>query len=423
MRVFKNLFLNENNRNLFRNFFYLSALNVANFILPFLTFPYLVRVIGIDNFGLLAFATSIATYFIIITDYGFNLTATRHISINRGDSLMINKIVSSVFIIKAMLFAVSLVVFVFLIMLIPKLYQNWQIFLFTFGTVAGQFLFPVWFFQGIEKMKVISILNVLSKVIFTVAIFVFVRDAQDFYLVPIFSSLGYLLSGIISIYILINNYKVKLEIQKIMVLKYYLKDGWHIFISNISVTLYTTVTVSFLGFITNNTIVGYYTIAEKIISAFRGIMSPLSQAFFPFLSKKSLKFRDEVLLINRKLLIYGTAPFISISLGIFFFADKIILLLFNISNQETINTLKILSPVPFLIFLATIYALFTMIVFGKNREYSRIIISGGFLNLFIMVVLVPLYHHIGAAICVVTVELFVTFKYIKYTRTNQLIIL
>ena len=160
MRVFKNLFLNENNRNLFRNFFYLSALNVANFILPFLTFPYLVRVIGIDNFGLLAFATSIATYFIIITDYGFNLTATRHISINRGDSLMINKIVSSVFIIKAMLFAVSLVVFVFLIMLIPKLYQNWQIFLFTFGTVAGQFLFPVWFFQGIEKMKVISILNV-----------------------------------------------------------------------------------------------------------------------------------------------------------------------------------------------------------------------------------------------------------------------
>ncbi|MBU4538419.1 flippase [Kaistella sp. DKR-2] len=414
----KKVIRNRDFRNVSSNFFYLLILNVTNFLLPVITFPYLVSRLGVEKFGLLAFVTSIISYLLIFTDYGFNLSATRQISVYRNDKKKINEIVSAVYIIKLLLVAVSVIVLLILVLSVSKFREYSLIYFFTFGTVIGQSLFPIWFFQGIEKMRFISILNIVSKLLFTACVFIFVKNEHDFFLVPVFNSFGYITIGIISVAVLFKSYHIRLQKTSWETIIFYLKDGWHLFISNISVTLYTTAVITILGFYTSNTIVGYYSIADKIIQIIRGMLTPLSQALFPFLVKEAQTDKNRVLRINRKLLTYGSLLFAPLCVAIYMLAPQIIFLIFKKENIEPIMVLRIFAVIPFLIFLANIFALFTMIVFNKNRQYSRIIISAGLLNIILSFVFIPKFHHIGAAFCVLFIELYVTARYIYYTHKN-----
>jgi PST family polysaccharide transporter len=407
-------------KGLMSNFSFLFLINIANYIFPLLTIPYLVRVLGIEKFGLLSFATSIIAYFVILSDYGFNLSATKEISIFRNDKDKINEIFSSVIILKVIIMLIGFIILLPIIFLTPKFNAYWYIFIFSYGNVLGQLLFPVWFFQGLEKMKIISILNFISKCIFTVAIFVFIKKESDFFLVPIFSSMGFIAIGVVSLLIVFFKYKVSFIPQNINNLYRYLKDGWSLFISNISVTLYTTTTITFLGFYTNNSIVGYYSVADKIISVIRSVISPISQVLFPYLCNLSQKTPQKVLDINKKLAIYGGVVMLVGSIAIYFFASNIMFLIFHKKDLQSIEVLKILAIIPFLTFLHTVFALFTMIVFGKNKEYRQIIVSAAILNLVLCSITIPLFGFIGAAIASVIVETYLLFRYVFYTENHNL---
>ena len=267
IKKIKNIANTEDKKRLMSNFFSLSVLQGANYILPLITLPFLVRVLGVEYFGLLAFATTTVMYFQILTDYGFNLTATREISIHRDNKEKVIEIFSSVMTIKIILMFVSFFLLSILVFSFEKFSQDALVYFLTFGTVVGQVLFPVWFFQGMERMKYITYLNILSKVIFTIAIFVFVKEQSDFYLVPLLTSIGFLVAGIWSLYLVRKEFGVSFEFQTYFTIKKYFIDGWDVFVSRIFVSLYTTINIFLLGLFTNNTVVGYYAIAEKIVNA------------------------------------------------------------------------------------------------------------------------------------------------------------
>ena len=196
---------------LVENFAYLSLLQVAGYVFPLITMPYLARVIGVEGFGRIAFASAIMVWIQTVADWGFNYTATRDVAKNREDKDKVSDIFSRVFWARCLLMLFSFVLLALLVMLIPKFRENAAVIFVTFLMIPGHIMFPDWFFQAMERMKYITILNLLSKLLFTTLVFVFVKDKEDYILQPLFVSLGFVFAGMVAMYYILVKWKVKLK--------------------------------------------------------------------------------------------------------------------------------------------------------------------------------------------------------------------
>jgi len=421
LNKFRQKFQSEDKKRLLSNFFSLSVLQGVNYILPLITFPYLVRVLGPGKFGLIAFAQSFIQYFNILTDYGFNLSATREISIYRSNKEKVSEIFSSVIMIKLGLMIISLLILSVLVFTIPKFKNDWLIYFLTFGMVLGNALFPVWFFQGMEKMKYITILNITARLIFTISIFVFIRKMADYLYVPLINSMGFLVAGGLSLKIVSKEFGIKFTLPSVKAIKHQLKEGWNIFISTVSISLYTTSNTFILGLFTNNIIVGYYAAAEKIVIAIRGLLTPVSQTVYPYISKLASESKERALNFIRKLIkIVGGGSFV-ISFSLFIFANFIVNIILGPQYQQSIIVLRILAFLPFITGLATVYATLFLLGFGYVKEWSKIIISCSLLNVVFILIFVGVFSlaHIGVSISVVLTEICVlVLSYLFYRSRN-----
>ena len=403
-----NLIETEEKKRLASNIFSLGALQGVNYILPLLTVPYLVRVLGPEYFGLLAFATATIAYFILITDYGFNLSATRQISIHRDDKTKVNEIFSSVMMIKTALMLVSIVLMSLLVFSFEMFSQHWQVYFISFGVVIGQVLFPVWLFQGMERMKYITYLNIGAKTFFTICVFIFVQEQADYLMVPLLTALGFIITGVWSLYLVKKEFAVSFSWQPMQTVKFQLAEGWHVFFSNMAISLYTISTTFILGLFTNNTVVGYFAAADKIVQATKGLYVPVSQAIYPLIGKKIHEDKQVGLaFIKKSTWIVGIGMFV-ISWTLFLLAEPIVHLLLGSQYQQSVLLLQIMAFLPFIIALSNIYGIQTMLNLGYKHAFSRILVMAAIIGLGLSFLLVPIYEDLGAAITLLIVEVFVT---------------
>lgn len=287
----------EDKKRLLENFLSLSGLQVFTYILPLITLPYLVRVLGVEKYGLVMFAQSFINFFNILVDYGFNLSATREIAVNRDDKKIITEIYSSVMTIKILLLLLSFFVLVVIVFSVKKFQPDSVLFLLTFSLVVGQAIYPAWYFQGMEKMKYITIINILSRIVFTIAIFVFVRTETNYIFVPVLNGLGSCIGSAYAFYIIHKKMDQKFQFQKISILIKHFKDSTQFFLSRVAVSLYSSANTFVLGLLTNNTLVGYYSIAEKLYTAIQSLYNPINQTLYPYVAKeKNIKLYKKIFL-------------------------------------------------------------------------------------------------------------------------------
>ena len=280
----KNIANTEDKKRLLSNFFSLSVLQGANYILPLITLPYLVRVLGVEGFGIIALATSVIMYLGILVDYGFNTTATREISINKHDLQKVSDLYSVVMIIKFVLLIVSFLILTLMLFTFDFFAEYKLIYFLTFGILIGQYLFPVFLFQGMEQMKYITYINLTSKLIFTISLFIFIKNQDDLYLVPLLTSLGFIVAGLFSIYFVKIKFNIFFNLPKLTLIKIKLKEGWNIFLAALSGNIYGQGNIIILGLLTTPLIVGYYSIAQKLTVSIVSIFQVFSQAIMPYFS-------------------------------------------------------------------------------------------------------------------------------------------
>jgi len=404
LKNIKHKFKDKDNKVLLSNFFSLSILQVANFVLPLLTIPYLIHVLGIELYGLLAFSTALIMYFLILSDYGFNLTATREISVYRDNREKVIEIFSSVMSIKIVLMLLGFAVLSLIVFSFDKFRDDALIYYLTFGMVLGQIMFPTWFFQGMEKMRYISILNIVAKLLFVILIFMFVKDKEDVYLVPLFNSLGFIVAGAISLFYIRKEFGIYFVFQNKETIEVYLKDGWHIFLSRIALVLYTTSNMFILGLFTNNTVVGYYAIAEKVIGAIASLGRIVNQVLFPHLSKLWNINRE---LYYKKFKNLFSSIFIAMSLIailLYFLAPYIIYLLAGEYVVDSINLLQLMVVV---IVLYPLGGLFSQSFVTQKENYlvTQVTVITMIVNLLLVFPLIYYFNAYGLVITIILVQL------------------
>ena len=403
-------------KRLVENFLSLSALKIIRRLLPLVTFPYLVRVLGPEKFGLIAFASAFIQYFIILTDYGFQLSATRAISINRGKGEKISEIFSSVMMVKFLLWTLSLSILVSLLILIPKFRNNWLLYIFSFGTVLGDLLFPTWFFRGMERMKYITFLDIGTKVASTTCIFIFIRNTQDYLYLPLIGSLRYSMAGILSLGIIFKKFGIRFKPPSIENIISQFKEGWPIFISTIAMGIYSETNAFILGLFAPSTVVGYFSAAKKIISGVLELLTPLSQTVYPHISKLASESKIEALNFIRRLLFLVGGGMFLISFFIFLFAPLIVKLALGTQYQASITVLRILAFLPFIIGLSNVFGIQTMLTFNLKRPFTQTVILAAILNVLLSLLFTPSYQHLGIATAMLITEIFVTLSMFLYLR-------
>ncbi len=287
--------LSADKKRLADNVFSLSLLQAANYLLPLIAIPYLVRMLGAERFGAVMFAQALIQYFILFSDFGFNLSAPREIAIQRDDHQAVNTIFNGVLWNKLLLGSAGFAVLLGLVLAVPRFRQDVWLYILTFGMVYGNALFPQWFFQGMERMRFITLLNILAKSVFTFSLFLFVHRPADYLRVPILNSAGYLIAGGVGIYLAVTRFGMTLQFPGIATLRHLLKDSAQFFLSRLSVSLYTTSNAFVLGLFTNNTIVGYYTAAEKLYIALQSAYQPLVNALYPYVARyRNVRFFKKI---------------------------------------------------------------------------------------------------------------------------------
>src|SRR5665213_357953 len=135
------------------NILWLYGLQGLNYLIPAALLPYLVRVLGIEQYGLIAFAQAIAQYFILATDYGFNYSASRTIAQNHGDNEIVSRVFWTTITIKLLLLALGAALLGAVVIVFPRLHENSGIYFAAYVAVIGNAIFPLWLFQGIERMR------------------------------------------------------------------------------------------------------------------------------------------------------------------------------------------------------------------------------------------------------------------------------
>lgn len=354
----------KQNSVLLTNFSYLSFLQVFTLLIPLITYPYLIRVLGKDLYGLVVFTQVIAGYFNIFITFGFNLTGAKEVSIHRDNKEKLSEIVSSISVIKLIFLCLS-----FVLLLGCLFYASVAskfLYILAFWICILDVVFPIWFFQGIEKMKFITFISFSTRIVFILLIFVLIKNEKDVLWFPISNLIGAILSGIISFYF-IRKEGVKFILPSFSMMKEYVRKSYHFFMSNVLIQIYANSNKAIIGLFLGMGSVAYYDLAEKIVSLIRMPQGILSQTVFPRISaNKNVAFIKKIFNLSICLNVF-------LYIILFFTAEYIVLLLAGKEMLSAVPIVRIMGLLAPIIAISNVMGILTLVPFGFNKLFTQMI--------------------------------------------------
>lgn len=364
------------------NFNYLSILQLFQLLFPLIIYPYLIRVLGKDLYGVVAYANAITAYFIVFINFGFEISEIREISIHRKNKRKVSEIVSSVLSIKSIFALLSILIIVLSVFFIPKLSKHRLLFFATFGMLIDAAINPRFFFQGIEKMKFITILSLGSRLMFLSLIFIFVKTPEHYFLVPLLTSIGAIISSIFGLIIVFKEFDIRYLKPKLSKIREYVNNSLPFFGSRISILLINKTNILLIGTFVGYTEVAYYDLADKLVSVMKMPLNIFNQVLYPNVSKtKNTK-------LVKKIMFFLFLVYIIGYLSMFYLGVPLIEIF---AGSEMIPAVFVLYILGFSV-ITELFSVFMgapmLLAIGYKKEYNRSIIWG---SIFYLIVLLLIY--------------------------------
>jgi PST family polysaccharide transporter len=368
----------QQHKTLIQNFSYLSLLQVFNVLIPFITYPYLIRVLGKETYGLVIYAQVIVTYLQILVDFGFDTSATKDVSVNRDNKQKLSEIFSSIFILKGSFFLISLIILGIVLQFIPESTNHQTLFWLSMWYCLYNVLFPIWFFQGIEKMKYITILNLISRSIFLVLIFILIKGPDDYLLYPLINGIGAVFAGSLAIYIVLKKEGITFIIPSIKTLYNYLHSSLDFFISTVSVKIFVSSNKFIIGTFLGLSELAFYDLADKVVSLFRTVpLDIVRNTIYPRVAKTK-----NALIIKKTTIIMGIYALIAVAF-LNIFATPIVKLLGGVEMLPSVNIIRLYSIIIITNQLSNYYITVGLWSFGYVKVFRNMMIISSALYLLI----------------------------------------
>jgi PST family polysaccharide transporter len=379
---------------------------VATYAFPLATIPYLARVLGPVHWGLVAFAQALGLYLSRVVEFGFSLSATRRIARCRDDMEQMEQIVAGVLGAKLFLAVVCLTAMLIVQQLITS-FQYYRIILWA-GALSGigQGFSMLWFYQGMERMKVPAAMDMLGKAVAAVGIFLFVHSQRDAWKVVGLQCLCYW--GVTAVLLAATYRRIRFVWPNIQTIRSALRDSAAMFLFRSSVSLYTTANALILGAVSTPLAVGFYSGAERLVKALVNLLNPLTQSLYPRLSRLLATDRETAVSLARVSLVVTTSAAVGLCLLTFIAAPLITRVVLGPAYGPAIPVMRVLSLLLPAIAVSTVLGIQWMLPLGMEAVYNKIIILAGLLNLTLALCWASRWQQMGMACAVVVSEYLVT---------------
>lgn len=413
---FKTLLLNKQ----FQNLSIYGFGQVFNLITPLLVIPYIVFICGEEGYGKIGVGMALAFFIMVFVDYGSEITGVKQVAVNREDRGKLENIFVTTYSSKALLLLLLLLISSLAFYYIPYFSKDKNLFFLSLAMVVGQFLNPTWFLQGVENFKWITILNILSKIIYLAGIFIFIRKPSDYIYCNLIWGIGMIVANLIAFSYLLFKYSFSFATtQKATILKF-LKENFSIFYSQIFVSLQMYSPIVLISFFGGNTLAGQYKIIDQIIVIFKTYILLFFNFVYPRVCYLLEKSKTQALSYWKT---FNGLNFIFIGLMmafIFLFSDKVV---GYFNPKEIVEISDLLKLAIFIPVLQAISIPLKQLVLGSNKQnqYVRVTMLITLASLFLIVIVTPIYKVLGVLVALILTEI-ITSLIFYFTIKKELFI-
>lgn len=394
------------NSPFFKNLTNLSIVEFINIAVPFIILPYLLRVIGKEYYGLVIFAQAVISYFLILQNFGINTYAVKEVSLIKNNKRKLNSLVSNVFVFKIALFFFSFLLLFLLVSVFPYFKEIKLLLFLTMWICFFDVIFPKWYFQGLERMKYITYVFVVSKLGSLFLIIFFVKEPNDYILIPIIYGVSSIIAGLGSLVILFKIDRVNFLFPKISDLKILMQRSNTFFISEAAVAVFANSNKVIIGSVLGMNELAYYDLADKIVSVFKHVpLNIVRNSIYP-----RVVITKNMNIVKNTTLIMGAYSIIVI-VFIMIFASSIVNIIGGIEMSNSSNILKLFSISIFTTHISNYYITIGLWSFGYEKVFKNLMIYSTlvFLALFVLIWQLKMINIYSMTILPIIVDVYLIF--------------
>ena len=353
-----------NNKKVVENYFFMTLLLVLNSFFGLLIYPYIIRTLGAEAYGTYIFASTVVNYFICFIGFGFDMYGVRLIAENPFSIDTKSKVLSIIFTTKLYLEAISVIFALVAVFIFPILRAYFWVYIVCFATTLLNIFFPIWYFQGMQKMRVVSYIQLLFKLLSLPFIFIWVKAPGDLLLFTIIMTGSSLLGAFYAFVHLLVFEKLKITLVSIKDSLVYLKESQYFFYTNFLNMMKIQTINLIIGTRYTMTDLALYDLASKIVSIPLMLISNINNALFPkVVSNFNSILIRKILLIER---IIGVLAILSVVV-----LGKIIIQI--LAGEEMLGAYWIAVILSFTIFAFLQTSCYIGLILIPNRKDSYVL--------------------------------------------------